>query len=65
MTDFFFFLFILLSFSLAALGLSCGTWDLSLQHNGFSLVVTNELQRDSVVVAQGLSYTVVCGILVP
>ena len=63
MTDFFF-LFILLSFSLAALGLSCGTWDLSLRHSSFSLAVTNELQRDSVV-AERLSYTVVCVILVP
>ena len=28
---------------LAALGLSCGTWDLLLQHAGFSLVVARGL----------------------
>lgn len=27
-----------------ALGLNCGTWDLSLKHAGFSLVVAGSLQ---------------------
>ena len=35
-----FYLFIYLFIYLAALGLRCGMWDLSLWHVGFSLVVS-------------------------
>ena len=53
--SFFFFSNIyLFIYFLAALGLSCGTWDLLLQCAGFSLVVERRLSCPSA-----------CGILVP
>ena len=63
-----FYLFILkyILIFLAASGLGCDTWDLSLQHTG-PLVVAPSLQsaQASVVVALSLSYSKACGILVP
>ena len=60
---------------MVASGLSCGTWDLSLWHAGFSLVVSHGLlsscvarapeHAGSVVAANGLSCPAACGILVP
>ena len=70
----------LLFIYLAASGLSCSTWDLSLRRSGFSLVVAPGLQSTqaqqlqhaaSLVIvhagsrAHGLSCSVACGILVP
>ena len=59
---------------LAALGLTCGRWDLLMRHTGFSLLVPCGLQSvwaqqlrrvGSLVVARGLSCPTACGILVP
>ena len=60
--------------SLAASGLSCGIWDLSLWHSGVSLAMVPVFQSTwalymqhtgSLVVACRLSCPVACGILVP
>ena len=50
---------------LAALGLGCGTWDLSWWHTS-SLVVLRGLHSAQalVVVAHGLRYFTACGVLI-
>ena len=56
-----FFFFLIFLILLAALGLSCGTQDISLWHTGFSLVAARGLFSSSG--ERGLLFVAVCGLL--